>query len=158
MHSDLKIAPSRPYSGAPVGLVHRWRYDSARWTETKLTPDRWAFGLRAVKRRVEMAPEASGASVGSKYAWTVLGVQRVEKMDANTYATFLRGVKFLTGYKRPDRRVCSTSYKGRPTERQHLIAQLRATLGALESAERAGGPPQELYELAIGDPPQVWTP
>lgn len=140
----------RAYTGAPVGFVHNWRYDNAFWWEQKSAPDRWDIGFRARKHRLIAAPEGSGAGVGGGYTWLVVGWQRVRKVDANAYDTFLQGVKWKVAHRRPEWRNWSSTYEGQTRARPASIGHLRGFVEELERAEddHAPGIESTLGEVA----------
>jgi hypothetical protein len=93
-----------------VGGRHIWEYRDGLWDESKAAPDRWDFTFSCVKRRSRGAPEGSGAPPGTQYHWYILAHQRVRKLDADAYETFMQGVKYKVAHKRPHWRGWSTDY------------------------------------------------
>ena len=143
-YNDVKTAPDgRVYSGAPIGLAHHWRYEDCFWDERKSSPDRWTIGMRATKRRMAAAPENSGAEVGGGFTWLVVGWQRVRKVDANAYETFLQGVKWKVAHRRPHWQNWSSTYEGQTRARPASIGFLRGFVEELERSEDDGQEPLE---------------
>lgn len=139
-YDDVKTHEGRRYSGMRVGGRHDWDYDAGRWQETKLAPDEWDVAFRATKRRRWAAPPGSGAPPGTMFHWLVVGHQRVRKVDANTYETFLEGAKWKLAHRKPGWRKWSSEYRGQPTARAKMIAVLDATLERLRAEEDARAP------------------
>jgi hypothetical protein len=52
------------------------------------------------KTRAWQAPEGSGVPVGTEYHWYILADQNVRKLDANSYATSMTGLKYKLAHKR----------------------------------------------------------
>jgi hypothetical protein len=145
-YDDLKEFEGEEYSGMPVGGQHTWHYTDALWRERKATPDSWEFTLTSVKKRDRPAPVESGAAVFSEYHWYLLAHQWVRKIDADSYTTFMSGMKYKVAHKRPHWRGWSSEYPGQDSERTRIAAILETTLGRLRAPEDA--PP----ELALVGP------
>ena len=141
-YDDVKEHEGRTYAGMPVGGEHIWDYPDGRWHERKVDPERWDFTFRSTKRRTRPAPEGSGAPVGTEYHWYMLAHQRVRKLDADTYATFMEGVKHKVAHKRPHWHRWSSEYPGRPSERERVLGILDAAAAQL----RAQPEPQRRLE------------
>ncbi|HYS71321.1 MAG TPA: hypothetical protein VEM95_02765 [Thermoplasmata archaeon] len=133
-YDDVKEFRGRAYTGMPVGGEHSWIYPDARWKERKVAPDRWEFTLESIKRREQHAPDGSGAPVGTEYHWYILAHQRVRKVDADTYTTFMEGVKHKVAHRRPNWRRWSTEIPGRRTERETVVGILEAALAESKGA------------------------
>jgi hypothetical protein len=112
-----------------VGRSHHWKYDPGDWTEKKVTPDKWEIHYAVKKRRKGRAPEGSGAPVGTSHHWYVLADQIVTKLDANTYSTELRGVKYKLAHRRAGAESWSASERA---QRRGLARILREMIGELE--------------------------
>jgi len=114
-YDDLKEFEGEEYSGMPVGGQHTWRYTDAVWRERKVAPDAWEFALTSVKKRDRPAPPGSGAAVFSEYHWYLLAHQWARKIDADSYTTFMSGMKYKVAHKRPHWRTWSSEYAGNDT-------------------------------------------
>lgn len=130
-YDDLKEFDGEEYTGMPVGGQHSWLYTNAVWREQKVAPDRWEFNLTSVKRRQRPAPPGSGASLLSEYHWYLLAHQWVRKIDADSYTTFMSGVKHKIAHRRPHWRQWSSEYPGNDSDAERVIAILEATLDRL---------------------------
>jgi len=135
-YDDLKEHGGRTYSGMRVGGRHEWVYPRGIWRETKVAADRWEFTFESFKERMMPSPQGSGAPVDTEFHWYILGHQRVRKVDADTYSTFLEGLKYKVGHRRAHWRRWSTEYPGQATERERLIAIFEDALARL----REGAP------------------
>ncbi len=137
-YDDLKQFEGETYAGMTVGGEHTWLYPNGLWRETKVAPDRWEFTFRSIKERERSAPAGSGVPVGTEYHWYILADQRVRKIDADSYTTFMSGVKYKLAHKRPHWRKWSSEYPEQPSETEKLIDVLEETLARLR--ESASGP------------------
>lgn len=135
-YDDVKAYDGRSYTGMRVGGRHDWEYPDGRWEETKLSPDHWAFTFRSRKVRRRVAPEGSGAPVGTKYHWFLLAHQRVRKVDANTYETFMEGSKFKVAHRGANAGRWSSEYPQAMPARERIAEILETTARAM----RAEGP------------------
>jgi len=115
-----------------IGDSHYWTYNNGEWYEIKKAPDRWTFKFDCIKTRVKSAPANSGANVQTKYHWYIIADQIATKIDANSYMTSMKGVKFKIGHKRPHWKTFSynypeqMSYKGRIIEiLENILKQLK---------------------------------
>ena len=99
-YNEYKEFEGRKYTGMRVGGTHEWYYDKGEWKEKKIAPDKWEFTYATNKRRAWNAPEGSGARVGTEYHWYILAHQNVRKLDANSYATSMTGLKYKLAHKR----------------------------------------------------------
>lgn len=133
-YDDVKEFRGRAYTGMAVGGEHAWIYPDGLWRETKVEPEKWTFTFESIKRRERSAPVGSGVPVGTQYHWYVLAHQRVRKLDADTYATFMEGVKHKVAHRRPNWRRWSTELPGRPSEPERLLAILEAAAAELREA------------------------
>jgi len=93
-----------------VGRSHEWNYPNGKWKETKVAPDRWEFAFSSTKTRNKPAPVGSGCDLGTQYHWLIVGNQYVRKVDADTYETMMKGLKFKVGYRKPYWRKWSYEY------------------------------------------------
>jgi hypothetical protein len=130
---DLKKFRGQVYSGMSVGGMHLWEYPLGVWEECKVAPDHWVFTFKSDKKRARKAPEGSGALPGTEYHWFILAHQRVKKLDADTYATVMEGVKYKVAHKRPHWRHWSTDYPDNEPEREILIRILEEQLFELKN-------------------------
>jgi hypothetical protein len=119
------------YTGMAVGRGHKWKYDPGDWTEKKVTPDKWELHYAVNKHRKGHAPEGSGAPVGTSHHWYILADQVVTKLDANTYSTEMKGIKYMLAYKRADKETWSASERA---QKRRLVQVLRAMIADLERA------------------------
>ncbi len=132
-YDDVKEYEGETYSGMAVGGRHVWHYTDAVWREEKVAPDRWDFTLTSVKRRDEPAPVGSGVPPLTEYHWYLLAHQWVRKIDADSYRTFMSGVKYKLAHKRPHWRQWSDEYPGRASSRDAVIEILETTLERLRA-------------------------
>ena len=132
-YDDLKEFDGEEYSGMAVGGRHTWHYTDALWRERKTAPDAWEFTLTSVKKRDRPAPPGSGAAVFTEYHWYLLAHQWVRKIDADSYTTFMSGMKYKLAHKRPHWRAWSSEYAGRETAAARVADILEAALGRARS-------------------------
>jgi hypothetical protein len=130
---DLKKFRGQVYSGMPIGGTQIWEYPAGIWQEQKVAPDRWLFSFLSDKKRVQKAPEGSGALPGTWYHWFILAHQQVRKVDQDTYETVMEGVKYKVAHKRPHWRGWSTEYPDHVPERDILIRILEEKLVELKN-------------------------
>ena len=130
---NLKEFRGQVYSGMSVGGTHVWVYPHGVWQEQKVAPDRWTFTFLSDKKRLQKAPEGSGALPGTEYHWFILAHQRVRKLDQDTYETVMEGVKYKIALKRPHWRGWSTDYPDHEPERDILIRILEKELADLKN-------------------------
>lgn len=138
-YDDVKVAGKRRYTGMKIGGTHHWDYPDGVWTETKTSPDRWNVRFTSTKRRKRRAPEGSGAKTGAEYHWFILAHQRARKLDANSYATDLAGMKLMVAFRQPGWERWSSQFKGHRKQRQILIDYFRKAIEALEAQEEPDG-------------------
>ena len=127
-YDDLKEFEGETYSGMSVGGEHSWIYPNGLWRETKITPDKWTFTFASLKERERSAPDGSGVPPGTQYHWYILAHQRVRKIDADTYHTFMSGVKHKVAHKRPAWRKWSCDYPDQPSESDRIASILHEAL------------------------------
>jgi hypothetical protein len=131
-YDEMKKFQGRSYTGMQVGRTHVWEYPDGEWRERKLTPDLWHFTYASSKhRKGRGAPEGSGVPVGTGYHWFIEANQFVEKLDANTYETFMEGLKHKVAHKRADWDTWSTERSG-PSDRARMVAILEEALASLK--------------------------
>lgn len=135
--NDLKTFGKKTYAGMAVGGTHTWEYPHGIWQERKVAPDRWTFSFTSEKKREYAAPLGSGALPGTQYHWFILAHQRVKKLDKDTYATVMEGVKYKLAHRRPYWKKWSTEYPDQEPERDILIRILEDQLREL----KGGVPP-----------------
>lgn len=142
-YDDLKDHDGERYSGMPVGGTHRWSYPDGEWKEEKESPDRWSFTFSSSKRRSNPAPAGSGADPGTRYHWYILGHQRVQKIDKDTYQTRLEGLKYKLAHKRPYWQRWSSEYPDQKSRDDRLEEILEAALERVRARKRG---PQSTLE------------
>lgn len=147
-YDDLKEFEGETYAGMAVGGEHAWIYPNGLWRESKVAPDRWTFTFTSIKERERAAPEGSGVPVGTQYHWYILADQRVRKIDADTYHTFMSGVKHKVAHKRPHWRKWSSEYPDQPSESERVVRILEETLAGL----RARPPPGDVLHAVVVNP------
>jgi hypothetical protein len=123
-----------------VGGRHVWEYTGGRWDERKAAPDRWDFTFSSVKRRMRSAPGGSGVPPGSQYHWYILAHQKVRKLDADAYETFMEGVKYKVAHKRPHWRLWSSEYPDNEPEGAVVARVLEEELGKVKGQNASAGP------------------
>jgi hypothetical protein len=128
-YNKYKEFEGRKYTGMKVGGSHKWYYDKGEWKEKKITPDKWEFTYAVNKTRAGQAPEGSGVPVGTEYHWYILAHQNVRKLDANSYATSMTGLKYKLAHRRAEKdkwNATDNAQRKRPTQiLQELIDQLK---------------------------------
>jgi hypothetical protein len=134
-YDDLKEFEGEEYSGMRVGGSHTWHYTDALWREEKISPDAWAFTLTSVKKRDQSAPPGSGAAVFTEYHWYLLAHQWVRKIDADSYTTFMSGLKYKVAHRRPHWQRWSNEYPGNDSERERIVEILSHTLDRLRTGD-----------------------
>lgn len=135
---DLKEHEGRTYTGMMVGGRHSWLYTDAVWRERKVGPDEWDFTFLSTKRRERESPDGSGAPTGTEYHWYLLAHQFVRKIDKDSYATFMSGVKHKVAHRRPHWNRWSSEYPDRPSDEDRIREILEVALAALRG-DRANG-------------------
>jgi hypothetical protein len=139
-YDDLKAHEGRVYTGMAVGGRHVWEYNGGLWDERKAAPDRWDFTFSCVKRRTRGAPEGSGVPAGTQYHWYILAHQRVRKLDADAYDTFMEGRKFKVAHRRPHWRAWSSEYPDSEPEGAVIARALEAELASVRAGDTRGPP------------------
>ena len=161
-YDDVKEFEGETYSGMAVGGEHTWLYPNGLWKETKVAPDRWDFTFSAIKERERSAPPGSGVPVGTQYHWYILADQRVRKIDADSYTTFMSGVKYKIAHKRPHWRKWSSEYPEQTSETEKLIDILEGTLARLREPVSGPSPVSAIQSAARPNAPkavhQRWGP
>lgn len=132
-YDRLKKYGNKKYTGMKVGGKHYWRYDEGKWYEVKKSPDEWKITFNCVKQRYHKAPINSGASVGTKYHWYIIADQIAEKLDANSYITMMKGLKYKIGHQRPYWKNFSYKYPEQKSYKQKVIEVLERTLVQLKN-------------------------
>ena len=115
-----------------VGGTHLWDYKNGKWWEVKASPDQWLFQFNCLKTRARAAPANTGAKLNTKFHWFILADQIATKIDANTYQTALRGVKFKVGHQRPHWKYFSYNYPEQEDYRTRVIHILENLLARLK--------------------------
>jgi hypothetical protein len=128
-YNEYKEFEGKKYTGMRVGATHQWYYDRGEWKEKKITPDKWEFTYATNKRRAWNAPEGSGVPVGTEYHWYILAHQNVWKLDANSYATSMTGLKYKLAHKRIGREKWSSTDN---VQRKLLIQILQELIDQLK--------------------------
>src|SRR5438105_7953142 len=128
-YDKFKEYQGKRYTGMQIGRGHKWQYDAGQWIEKKVTPDKWEVEYAVVKRRKGRAPEGSGAPVGTAYSWYILADQIVTKLDANSYTTEMKGLKYKLAHKRAGSETWSASERAK---RKRLVQILREMIAELE--------------------------
>ncbi|MFO8019965.1 MAG: hypothetical protein R6U96_15175 [Promethearchaeia archaeon] len=131
-YDSLKTYDGKVYTGMKIGSSHKWFYKDGTWIEKKKAPDRWVIKFDCVKHRAHKAPRHSGAKVNTKYHWYILADQITTKLNANTYNTSMKGIKFKMGHKRPNWREFSYKYPEQKSYKEHLIEILEFILQKLK--------------------------
>ena len=129
-YEEYKEFNGRKYTGMKVGGSHKWYYDKGTWNEKKITPDKWELTYAANKKRAWDAPEGSGVLVGTEYHWYILAHQNVRKLDANSYATSMTGIKYKLAHKRAGKLNWNTNDN---QQRKQLIQILEDLIVELKS-------------------------
>lgn len=130
-YNKFKEYKGKRYSGMKVGGTHKWYYDEGEWKERKKTPEEWDIFYKTTKRRAGKAPEKSGAPVGTAYNWLIVAHQRVDKLDANRYMTYLDGKKFKVSHQRAAKGKWNVTEK---TQRKKVIEFLEQVIEYIKQA------------------------
>jgi hypothetical protein len=131
-YDTLKTYKEKIYTGMKIGGEHYWNYNEGKWYEVKKTPEKWKFTFNSLKSRTQHAPPNSGAHTGTKYHWFIIADQIAEKLDANTYATHMKGVKYKVGHKREYWKKYSYKYEDQKSYKELVIQILENTLESLK--------------------------
>src|ERR671923_225893 len=100
--------------------------------EKKIAPDKWEFTYAVDKRRAWRAPEGSGVPVGTEYHWYILAHQNVRKLDANSYATSMTGLKYKLAHRRAEKDKWNATDNA---QRKRLIQILQELIDQLKTEE-----------------------
>ena len=130
-YDDVKEFEGHAYTGMSVGGQHEWIYPRGVWKERKAAPDKWEFTFASLKQRARSAPAGSGVPPQTQYYWYILADQRVRKIDEDTYATFMSGLKYKVAHKRPHWRRWSSEYPEQPSARERILAILETNLAQI---------------------------
>lgn len=133
MYDIVKEFNNKKYTGMKVGDSHSWNYNQGKWYETKRAPDVWDIKFECIKSRIKSAPINTGASIGSKFHWYIIADQIATKLDANSYMTLMKGIKFKIGHKRPYWRKFSYDYPEQLNYKERVIQILEETLSKLKN-------------------------
>jgi hypothetical protein len=131
-YNEYKEFEGKKYTGMRVGGTHQWYYDKGEWKEKKITPDKWEFTYSVKKTRAWQAPEGSGVPVGTEYHWYILADQNVRKLDANSYATSMTGLKYKLAHRRAERERWNATDNA---QRKRLIRILQELIDQLKMEE-----------------------
>ena len=127
-YDALKEYQGQVYTGMAIGQSHEWNYNNGIWTETKVEPNKWDIQFKSLKTRSHLAPDDTGAQIGTQYHWYILADQKVKKIDANSYDTMMTGMKFKVGHRLPNWKHWSYQYPEQLSYKQQLIAILERAL------------------------------
>lgn len=133
MYDTFKTYNDQVYTGMKVGGSHNWNYNNGIWYETKESPNKWSFQFDCIKTRTKSAPLNTGANVNTKYHWYIIADQIATKMDANSYTTSMKGIKFKVGHKRPYWKTFSYNYPEQIPYKERIIQILEDTINRLKS-------------------------
>jgi len=133
MYNSLKKFNNKIYTGMKVGSSHHWNYDKGTWVETKKAPDQWSIRFDSVKTRAQPAPINTGASINTKFHWYIIADQIATKLDANSYMTSMKGIKFKLGHKRPHWRTFNYNYPEQVSYKKRVIEILENILKELKN-------------------------
>ena len=136
-YDKLKDYNGQIYTGMKIGGMHKWHYNNGKWFETKITPSQWTFNFQSVKTRFLSAPMNSGAKLNTKYHWYIIADQIASKLNANSYLTNMKGIKFKIGHKRPNWKKFSYQYPEQESYKERVIKILETALVRLRN-ERMG--------------------
>jgi hypothetical protein len=132
-YDKLKDYNGQIYTGMKIGATHKWHYNNGKWFETKIAPDQWTFNFQSIKTRFQSAPMNSGAKLNTKYHWYMIADQIASKLDANSYLTNMKGIKFKIGHKRPNWKTFSYNYQEQESYKDRIIKILEKTLENLKN-------------------------
>lgn len=130
-YNKYKEYNGKRYTGMKIGGQHKWYYAQGEWKERKKTPEEWDVFYQTKKTRAGKAPEGSGAPVGTGYNWLIVAHQRVDKLDANNYMTYLEGKKFKVAHLRASKGKWNIREK---TQRKKVIAFLEKVISDIKEA------------------------
>ena len=135
MYNKLKTYNNDIYTGMKIGASHNWNYTDSKWYEVKKAPDRWQIKFDSIKTRANIAPKNTGASIKSQFHWYIIADQIATKLDANSYMTSMKGVKFKVGHKRPYWRAFSYEYPNQIGYKERIINILEDVIRRLKNGE-----------------------
>lgn len=133
-YDKIKSFNGQTYSGMSVGASHHWNYQVGNWDEIKISPNEWRFSFQTDKKRTHNAPDNTGAEIGAEYHWYILADQKVKKIDANTYSTYMEGLKYKVGYRRPAWHRWSYEYPDQISYKHVVIAILERYLAEIKNS------------------------
>lgn len=139
----FKQHQGKSYTGMRIGGTHKWHYDQGEWRERKLSPEEWEIFYQTPKRRVNRAPEESGAPIGTEYNWLIVAHQRVDKLDANSYMTWMEGRKFKVAHKRAGKTAWNA---GERAQCKKVIQYLERMIEALKQTDASVDLPYSVGE------------
>ena len=142
-YNKPKEYKGKRYSGMKVGGRHKWYYDKGEWKEKKKTPEEWDIFYQAQKSRAGKAPEGSGAAIGTGYNWLIVAHQRVDKLDANNYMTYLDGKKFKVAHLRASKGKWNIKEK---KQRKKVIEFLEKVISDIKDADENEQVPYSINE------------
>jgi len=149
-YDDLKEFEGETYTGMKVGGEHTWSYPNGLWHERKVAPDRWEFAFTSKKIRDRSAPVGSGVALDTQFHWYLLAHQWVRKIDADSYSTFMSGLKYKVAHKRPGWREWSSGFAGRISEREAVVAILEDALARI-GGSREGPAEKAAFALTLAE-------
>jgi len=132
-YNSLKKYKNSTYTGMQIGGMHKWIYNDGKWIEIKKAPDRWSFEFKSLKTRLNPAPKNTGAKIQTKFHWYIIADQIATKIDANSYMTEMKGVKFKIGHKRPHWKKFSYEYPEQTSYKEKIIEILERILRKLKN-------------------------
>ncbi len=136
-YDKIKDYNGQIYTGMKIGGTHKWHYNHGKWFETKIAPNQWTFNFQSTKTRFHSAPMNSGAKLNTKYHWYMIADQIASKLDANSYITNMKGIKFKIGHKRPNWKTFSYNYPEQESYKERIRKILENTLENLRN-EKVG--------------------
>jgi hypothetical protein len=143
-YGQFRTFEGRRSAGMKVGGRRHWHYDKGEWKEIQVAPDRWEFSYAVPKRRAGHAPPGSGDPAGTEVHWYILAHQNVRKLDLNTYATAMSGLKVKLAHRRAGSGSWSASDSA---QRLRLIQVLQELIDELS---REPEPAEPGVERAVG--------
>lgn len=156
-YNRFKQYQGKGYSGMRVGGSHRWNYDQGEWRERKLNPDEWEIFYQTVKRRAFRAPDESGAPIGTEYNWLIVAHQRVDKLDANSYMTWMEGKKFKVAHKRASKNEWNASESAQRKKAIKYLEQMIAELKRADALPYSVGEHNHIYGLNLRTKDELFT-
>jgi len=132
-YNQIKEFNGQKYSGMKVSGIHRWKYNNGIWIEQKISPDEWKINFNCRKTRLNIAPKNSGAENNSQFHWLIVADQKAIKIDENNYDTYMQGIKFKVGYKKPSWQKWSYEYADQKLYKEKIIEFLEKILKKLRN-------------------------